>query len=259
MASVRKIPLSESVLNMIQAHVKMHCEVFATDTVYLDTIGNVPGGRTLVESHNWPVREAFEYFQNLGVGRLEGDSFKVLNPDYFRVNTNQVSVSISFFIDERIRSDLLVMLDVYAQVFDAENRLRFFLNQKLQDKFGPDYVFYLPQHVQERIDHEKSRTSCYVIDPQKGDLEFTHLSDLKRIIVANEEFIADNLSRSVLLDKLDYLNSIRNLAAHNNLIEAAEITRIRDNCEIVRLITGTELPAIKQTQPTEEQLSSIDI
>jgi len=259
MASVRKIPLSESVLNTIQAHVKMHCEVFATDTVYLDTIGSVPGGRTLVESHNWPVREAFEYFQNLGVGRLEGDSFKVLDPDYFRVDAGRLIVPVNFSIDGRIRSDLLLMLDVYAQVFDAENRLRFFLNQKLQDKYGPDYIFYLPQHVQERVDHEKSRTSCYVIDPRKGDLEFTHFSDLSRIIVANEEFIADNLSRSVLLEKLDYLNSIRNLAAHNNLIEAAEITRIHNNCEIVRLITGTELPAIKQTQPTEEQLSIIDI
>jgi hypothetical protein len=259
MASVRKIPLSESVLNMIQAHVKMHCEMFTTDTVYLDTIGYVPGGRTLVESHHWPVREAFEYFQNLGVGRLEGDSFKVLDPDYFRVDPDRLIVPVNFSIDERIRPDLLLMLDVYAQVFDAENRLRFFLNQKLEDKYGPDYVFYLPQHVQERIDHEKSRTSCYVIDPRKGDLEFTHFSDLSRIIVANEEFIADDLSRSVLLEKLDYLNSIRNLAAHNNLIEAAEITRIHNNCEIVRLITGMELPAIKQTQPTEEEPSSIDI
>lgn len=259
MASVRKIPLSESVLNMIQAHVKMHCEVFAADTVYLDTIGNVPGGRTLVESYNWPVREAFEYFQNLGVGRLEGDSFKVLDPDYFRVDPDRLIVPVSFSIDGRIRSELLPMLDVYAQIYDVENRLRFFLNKKLQDKFGPDYIFYLPQHVVERIDHEKSRTSCYVIDPRKGDLEFTHFSDLKRIIVANEEFIADDLSRSVLLEKLDYLNSIRNLAAHNNLIEAAEITRIHNNCEIVRLITGTDLSAIKQTQPTEEQLSSIDI
>jgi hypothetical protein len=58
---------------------------------------------------------------------------------------------------------------------------------------------------------------------------------------------------------LDYLNSIRNLAAHNNLIEAAEITRIHNSCEIVRLITGMELPVIKQTQPTEEEPSSIDI
>lgn len=259
MAPVRKLPLTKPVLQKIQEHVKMHCEAFASDTVYLNTIGSIPGGRTLIESHSWPIREAFEYFQHLGVGRLEGDSFKVLDRDYFGVNTKQVSVPISFSIDERIRSDLLVMLEVYAQVYDVENRLRFFLNQKLQEKYGPDYVSRLPQHVQERIDHEKSRATCYVIDPRRGDLEYCHFSDLRRILEDNEEFVTVHQSHSLLLEELDYLNSIRNLAAHNNLIVPFEITRIRNTCEIVRLIAGAEPPAHQPAQPAEEQLSSIDI
>lgn len=257
MAPVRKTPLSEAVHNKIQAHVKMHCEAFASDTVYLDTIGRIPGGRVVAESQSWPIREAFEYFQHLGVGRLEGDAFKVLDPDYFNIDKSQVIVSFSFSIDERLRSELHVMLDVYAQLYDAENQLRFYLNQKLQEKFGPNFVPHLPHHVQERIALEKSRNNSYVIDPRRGELEFVHLSDLKRIIVANEEFITSSRSRSVLVQKLDYLNSIRHLAAHNNLILPAEVTRIRYNCEIVRLIiTGagvldmTQSPAMADDSET---------
>lgn len=259
MAPVRKLPLTKPVLQKIREHVKMHCEAFASDTVYLNSIGSIPGGRTLIESHSWPIRDAFDYFQNLGAGRLEGDSFKVLDQDYFGVNTRQVNVPVSFSIDERIRSDLLVMIDVYAQVYDVENRLRFFLNQKLREKYGPDYVFRLPQRVQERIEHEKSRATFYVTDPQKGDLAFCHFSDLRRILMDNEEFVSVQQGYSLLLDELDYLNSIRNLAAHNNLIVPFEIARIRNTCDIVRLIAGAEQSAHKQEQPSEAQLSSIDI
>jgi hypothetical protein len=184
MASVRKIPLSESVLNMIQAHVKMHCEMFTTDTVYLTLSATFPASEPLLS----PItgRSERPCFQN------SADDWREIlrrDPDYFRVDPDRLIVPVNFAIDERIRPDLRLMLDVYAQVFDAENRLRFFLNQKLEDKYGPDYVFFLPQHVQERIDHEKSRTRCYVIDPRKGDLEFTHFSDLSWIIVANEELL----------------------------------------------------------------------
>lgn len=249
MVPVRKLPLSESVLTKIQEHVKLHCEAFTSDTVYLDKFSRIPGGRILAESQSWPMREAFEYFQHLGVGRLTGASFKVLDREYFGIDVKRVIVSVSFTIDERIRSELPVMLDMYAQIYDAENRLRFFLNQKLQEKFGPDFIFHLPPHVQERIELEKSRSYCYVIDSRRGDLEFAHVSDLKRIIVANEEFIVDRLIRSILLQKLDHLNSIRHLAAHNNLIMPAEVSRIRDNCEFVRLITGTGMLGISESPP----------
>ena len=249
MAPVRKIPLSESFLQKIQAHVKLHCEAFASDTVYLDTIGRIPGGRIVAESRGWPIREAFEYFQHLGAGQLKGDSFKVLDRDYFSIDTHRIDVPVSFTVDERIRPELLVMLDVYAQVYDAENRLRFFLNRKLQEKFGPHFVSRLPHRVRERVELEKSRHHFYVFDPRRGDLEFTHLSDLKRIIVANEEFVEGRQIRSVLLQKLDFLNSIRHLSAHNNLIVPAEVTRIRDSCEFIRLITGTETPATTLSPP----------
>jgi len=239
MAAVRKLPLSETLITKIQQQVKLHCEVFSSDTVDLETFGKVPGGRILSDSVNWPIREAFEYFHHLGAGRLTGKVFKVTEREYFAIGSKQTAVSFSFTIDERIRSELPAMLDVYAQIYDAENRLRFFLHQKLQDKYGANFVSQLPTHVRDRIEHEKLRHHSYVIDPLRGDLEFAHLSDLKRIIDANEEFVADNQIRMVLLQKLDYLNSIRHLASHNNLVLPAEIMHIRDNCELVRLILGT--------------------
>ena len=239
MAAVRKLPLSETLITKIQQQVKLHCEVFTSDTVDLETFGKIPGGRILSDAVNWPIREAFEYFHHLGAGRLKGKVFKVKEREYFGIGSNQTTVSFSFTLDERIRTELSAMLDVYAQIYDAENRLRFFLYQKLHDKYGANFVSHLPTHVRDRIEHEKLRQHSYVIDPLRGDLEFVHLGDLKRIIDANEEFVADNQVRVVLLQKLDYLNSIRHLASHNNLILPAEIMHIRDNCELIRLILGT--------------------
>ncbi|MCR4300297.1 MAG: hypothetical protein NUV51_01670 [Sulfuricaulis sp.] len=239
MAAVRKLPLSETLITKIQQQIKLHCEVFSSDTIDLETFGHIPGARNPKNTAHWPVREAFDYFHHLGTGRLTGTIFKVLEREYFGIGSHQTSLSFSFTIDDRIRSELPAMLDVYAQIYDAENRVRFFLHQKLQDKYGPNFVFHLPTHVRDRIEHEKLRHHNYVIDPLRGDLEFAHLSDLKRIIDANEEFVADNQVRAVLLQKIEYLNSIRHLASHNNLILPAEIMRIRDHCELIRLIIGT--------------------
>lgn len=250
MAAVRKLPLSKTLLTKIQQHVRLHCEVFSSDTVDLVTFGKVPGGRILSDSVNWPIREAFDYFHHLGTGRLDGSVFKVLEREYFGIGINQSSITFSFTIDDRIRSELPAMLDVYAQIYDAENRVRFFLHQKLQDKYGPNFVSHLPTHVRDRIEHEKLRHHSYVIDSLRGDLAFAHLSDLKRIIDANEEFVADNQIRLVLLQKLDYLNSIRHLASHNNLILPAEIMYIRDHCELIRLIIGTGTLGLSPFTPT---------
>lgn len=239
MAAVRKLPLSETLLTKIQQHVKLHCEVFSSDTVDLETFGQIPGAPTPKNTVNWPLREAFEYFHHLGVGRLTGTVFRVLEPEYFGIGSHQTSLSFSFTIDDRIRSELPAMLDVYAQIYDAENRLRFFLHQRLLAKYGANFVSHLPTRVRDRIEYEKLHEHPYVIDPLRGDLAFMHLSDLKRIIDANEEFVADNQIRSVLLQKIEYLNSIRHLASHNNLILPAEIMRIRDHCELIRLIIGT--------------------
>ncbi len=238
MAAVRKLPLSATLISNIQQHVKLHCEVFSSDTIDLETFGQIPGARTPTNTVNWPLREAFEYFHLLGAGRLTGTVFKVLEPEYFGIGSHQTSLSFSFTIDDRTRSELTAMLDVYAQIYDAENRLRFFLHRKLLTKYGANFVSRLPTHVRDRVEHEKLRQHRYVIDPLRGDLAFVHLSDLKRIIDANEEFVADNQIRAVLLQKIEYLNSIRHLASHNNLIVPAEIMRIRDHCELIRLIIG---------------------
>ena len=250
MAAVRKLPLSKTLLTKIQQHVKLHCEVFSSDSVDLETFGQIPGANAPTYTATWPIQEAFEYFHHLEVGRLTGTVFKVLIPDYFEIGSHQTSLSFSFTIDDRIRSELPAMLDVYAQIYDAESRLRFFLHQKLLTKYGVNFVLHLPKKVRDRIEFEKLRERPYVIDPLRGELAYVYLSDLKRIIDANEEFVADNQIRLVLLQKIEYLNSIRHLASHNNLILPSEIMHIRDHCELIRLIIGTGTLGLTPFTPT---------
>lgn len=240
MAAVRKLPLSETLLTRIQQHVKLHCEVFSSDTIDLETFGQIPGARPPRHTVHWPLREAFEYFHHLGVGQLTGTVFRIMEREYFGIGSHQTSLSFSFTIDDHLRPELAAMLDVYAQIYDAENRLRFFLHRKLLTKYGENFLHHLPRKVRDRVEFEKLRDYLYVIDPLRGDLAFVRLSDLMRIIDANAEFVADSQIRAVLLQKLEYLNSIRHLASHNNLILPAEIMRIRDHCELIRLIIGAE-------------------
>lgn len=234
MPQMRTFPLTEEILQKLRTHVRAHCQEFASTVVFVDSLSALPGSRPSVESLSWPIDGALEYFQAQGVGKRVGNEFHVLNPDYFAVAPPQIAVPVSFSIDARIQSDLLIMIDVYAQIYDVENRLRFFLHRKLTEKYGQDFVPNLPAQVRNNIAAEKSRSNLFVIDPRRGDLEFTHFNDLKRVILSNEEFVTEPATRSVLLEKLDFLHSIRNLVAHNNLVAPAEMARIRDNCEVVR-------------------------
>ena len=90
------------------------------------------------------------------------------------------------------------MSDAYAQIYDLENRLRFFLHDKLSSKYGAEYFSKLTTKVRTNIEIQKNRAVRFVTDPRKGELDFAQFSDLKRIFLSNEEFIPDGQTRAFL-------------------------------------------------------------
>lgn len=241
MVNQPKFPLSAEMLNRIKGQIHSYLKAFATDEIPIDRIGAVqPGGRTLVEASSWPIDDAIEYFQNEGVGKRVGKIFKVLNMGYFGVQLQSLSVPVTFSADERIKADLAVMVDMYAQIYDIENRLRFLFHEKLKALIGDDYVKKLPRKVRERIGQEKARLRVFVKDVRSLDLQYTHFDDLKRILDNIPELISSQTARESIVSKLNYLLEARNYVAHNNLLLDSEVKEISEACGIVRQIVERE-------------------
>lgn len=237
-----KFPLSTEMLNRIKGQIRRYLQAFATDEIPIDQIGAAgPGGRLLVEASSWPIDEAIDYFQKEGAGKREGQVFKVLDREYFGIQLQSISVPVTFSVDDRIRSDLTIMVDVYAQIYDIENRLRFFFHDKLKSLKGEDYLQKLPRKTRENIQQEKAKLRIFVTDVRSLDLQYAHFDDLKRILDNVPAIVADSMARNTLLPTLDYLLEARNYIAHNNLLVASEVRRISEACGIVRQIIEREI------------------
>jgi len=155
--------------------------------------------------------------------------------DYFSIKLNGINLPVIFSVDQRIEANLAIMTGLYALVYDVENRLRFFIASKLEQKYGSDFIKSLPRKIRDQITDEKSKTKIFMSDTRNKDLEFVNFSDLKKIINL-EDIISDITKKQTLVDKLDYLNEARTLIAHNNIIVTNEIDKIKTYCEAVKNI-----------------------
>lgn len=237
MVKQQKFPLSAEMLNRIKRQIRNHSLAYATDEIPIDQIGaGGPGERILVESHSWPIGDAIEYFQKEGAGKREDRVFKILNPDYFGIELQSLSVPITFSVDERIRADLSVMVDVYSQIYDIENRMRFHFHEKLKSLNGGGYFDTLPRKVRQNIEKEKNKPRKFVDDTRSLDLQYAQFDDLKRILDSTPDLVSKQMDRETLLLKLDYLFEARNYVAHNNLLLTTEVVEISEACGIVRRI-----------------------
>ena len=241
MAKQTKFPLSAEMLNRIKEQIRSHLIAFSTDEIPINRIGAIqPGGRILVETSSWPIEDAIEYFEKEGAGKRDGQVFKVLNTEYFDVELQSLSVPVTFSVDNRIRADLAVMVDVYAQIYDIENRLRFLFHDKLKSLNGDNYLKSLPQKERDNIDKEKAKLRIFVDDARSLDLQYANFGDLKRILDNIPTLISEQKARKTLLSQLEYLIEARNHVAHNNLLITSEVTRVAEACGIVRQIVASE-------------------
>lgn len=242
---IQKFPLSAKMLERIRYQIQQHAEAFATDIVPIKKIGaSSPGGRILVEAASWPIEKAIEYFEKEGVGRKDVNLFKILNKEYFGIKIESLEVPVSFSIDKRIEADLTIMMNFYAQLYDIENRLRYFFSEALKAIVGNDFIKELSRKTRDNIENEKRRMRLFVTDLRIGDLQYAQFNDLMRILENFPAILPDAEERQLVLEKLKILTETRNVIAHNNLLLPPEGKRINDASDIIRKIVDRQLAAM---------------
>jgi len=241
----RNLPLTTEILNEYKDCIRWQAEQYQSKEIEIGTVLS-RGGRGLVKHQNYPTKEAFEFFQNEGAGRIVTDwlkmqqglpmIFEITDPGYFEIDYSSLEWPLTFSVDEKIKTDLISMVDIYAQIYDIENRIRHFLHECLCSKYGSSYYNNLSKSVKNSIDNIKSRTALYIDDQRTYLLQYTNFDDLKHMIQNEPDFITKTPERKKILDEIAYLFEVRNHTAHNVRINSEEIRHIRKSCDIVRRI-----------------------
>ncbi len=228
-----KLPLTTENLNKIKANIKSHIETYQVNAIMVSQIGWMPGGRQYVESFYWPIAEALDIFIKDGAIRKEQETLTIVKPEYFQIQFDPLNLPIQFSIDKRIEVDLLIMTALYADIYDVENRMRYFLEERLIQKYGQDFLPHLIRSVRESIEREKNNTRWHIPETRTRELNFTNFGDLIKI-VSMQDFLPANNIRQALLEKLEYLSEARTRVGHNNLLPDEDNQKIKDYAAQVR-------------------------
>ena len=156
----RNYPLTAEILNEYKDCVRWQAEKYQSKEIEIGSVLS-RGGRFRVEHQSYPTKEAFEFFQNEGAGRIVSDwskmqqglpmIFEITDPGYFEIDYSSLKWPLTFSVDEKIKTDLITMVDIYAQIYDVENRLRHFLHELLCAKHSSNYHSSLPQKVRKNV------------------------------------------------------------------------------------------------------------
>lgn len=226
-----------TVLNVIKRNIAELAIRFGTNKFEIEEIGTEPiSGKKISGVNRWPITEALDYFEAQGVLKRQESCLEILDGNYFNINLKSLSIPIDFTIDKRIEKNLAVMTGLYGQLFDIENRIRFFLTEKLKQKYGDVFLNKLRKKVQDSIQSEKSKLRIFITDVRISELEFSNFSDLIDIFRDEIDFISAKRSNQVLIEKMEYLNEVRTAIGHHNLLVSDEIGRIRESCLTIRKI-----------------------
>lgn len=230
-----KYPIHKT-LNEIKACISKAASTFSTNRILIKDIPRGSGGRVPVHSVHWPLLETLKLLEKESAIKIDGNEIEILNLEYFEISMQDLEIPISFSIEKKIEADLTVMTMIYAEMYDIENRLRFFLSEKLLKKYGENYIQKLSTKVQKSINNEKNKTRPYLIDARTSHLEFSNFSDLINIFTNEPEFITNKNDLTTLKEKLEHLNSVRNVTSHHTPIVPRDIQKIKDYCSLTREI-----------------------
>jgi hypothetical protein len=194
-----KLAPTPEMLNLIKNQIRAHALAYRIDVVPVGNITRQPGGRGFAGAYEWPIDEALGIFERDGAIKVESGGIRILNATYFDFDFNSLTLPVRFTIDEQIRANVTRMAGLYVQLYDVENRLRYFLTQKLVTKHGQAFIEKLPSAVRRHIDAEKDRTKPYVIDTRNQELEYSQFSDLRKIIELEPTFISNDRLRGDML------------------------------------------------------------
>ncbi len=94
---------------------------------YRDILGKGGTDRILILHHSLPVEYGLKLLQDQGVLKIEDAIVRILRPENLGISTFQTSVLQSFSPSKKIEKEIQQMTSLYIELFDIENRLRFFI------------------------------------------------------------------------------------------------------------------------------------
>lgn len=183
--------------------------------------------------------DIFKFSSNEGLDRLNRSlvQIKVLETKKDRISRKPALATPAAnktipFLQPTYYSGCNNMATVYQQLFLFENSVRFFIIAKLNDFTGSSHWWKdkVPNEVRRNVENRKKKEEQNRWHPRRNahNLFYTDFSDLKLIIKRNWDCFKRFFPNQPWIEgKLQELEFSRNIIAHNNILSAGEINRIK--------------------------------
>ncbi len=151
-------------------------------------------------------------------------------PSYVRINIAGKLPDVDAFLSAGIAKDAQAMAQVYPAYYTLENSLRIVIKRILENKYGKQWWDSKASgNVKKDVDIRKSQEAKKPWHGKRGQHEifYSNFGDLRAIIEKNWNDFKDFFpSRPWITQRLDELESPRNVLAHHNPISKIDLKRI---------------------------------
>jgi hypothetical protein len=170
-------------------------------------------------------------------GLLCLDDLRALEPSgvYIRDSHRRLGRALSELsfaeFSPQIQDDAEKMARMFVAFFCFENSARELISQRLRDKHGAAWwTSHVPESIRQKVEARKAQEQKNKWHQPRGrhDVNYIDFGDMPGIILKNWADFEDLFdSQDWVKSRFADLEKSRNVIAHNNVLEASEIERIR--------------------------------
>jgi hypothetical protein len=153
-----------------------------------------------------------------------------LRDSHRRLGRGLAELSFAEF-SQQIQDDAEKMSRLYVAFFCFENSAREFIGQRLRDAHGENWwATRVPQALRNKVENRKEQEQRNKWHQPRGrsNINYTDFGDMPGIILNSwDDFVDLFDTQEWVKSRFGDLEKSRNVIAHNNVLEEAEIDRIR--------------------------------
>ena len=242
---MRELPLSTQV-RTIKDNISQLVQIYQDNTFNTDDVRNPYPGQRLSPRffEGYDFNKVFLYLESIGEIIILNRTGGEIAPYFeFRItekfNTQPkltITVPVTTQIVKEFEDALPKMMSAYASLAILENRLRFFIKDKLEEKYGSSWWDYIPKKVKENIEYKKTNGATgWHIQLPKSDIQYTEFTDLIKIIKNQDNW--DNIFKPIFHEQnlietpLTLLEIPRNTIAHSNVLSNDMLEQLERYCK----------------------------
>lgn len=164
---------------------------------------------------------------------LEGDLITDLEKQSDRLSGK----ILSKILPQDIKEKGYYMAEVYTYLYAVENSLRLFIEEICKEKYGEEYFdkIVVPKALQNTLSTRIANAEANKWLSVRGDnLFYLDFKDLGALINSNWDIFKNYFpNQDFILPKINEMADIRNLIAHNSLVEETERNVIRTYYNVI--------------------------